>query len=397
MGRVIPRGQITALRFSCGDGNGQDLQAALCAVEDDTLPAVNDSNIPASGLTLSPQSTASAIEELGRRGKKTWGASYYSQLAPVELCDLAGRSRPVQYGALISWLKRIADGSRPAPMGAIALVAHLTDRATTDSALTTKLSAKEAQPRQRRNSKQLTARDTSFEVNCPSVIHDYRFVVVGELPRDHLYAAVFVQPVDGTGYWYPQLARNNPLRAGRAFACFVQIGNPAGIWHIKRPPLDAKVRVLVLDKPWSPDFSVRMQEEELVRHAEHLGLVDQKDCLTSRVWTDPLAPSLRDCAEFSKEPLIHYEPQARSCVAPLTLDWKGGAAYIEIREGDGDALIFQGTAAPGAVVTMRGGHQSIDSKSVLFELAGPNRYRVRLYPAVKSFVDPPFEWWLEVR
>jgi hypothetical protein len=299
---------------------------------------------------------------------------------------------------LISWLKRLNEGSKPAPAGAIELVAHLTDLTTTDSELTTKLSDSDAhQPRKRRGSKLTGAEKSNFVVNCPSVVHDHRFVVVGELPHEHLHAAVFVQPRDGTGYWYPQIARNNPLRAGRAFACFVQLGNPAGIWHIKRPPLDAQVRVLALEKPWNADSSIRLLDGDLATQAERLGLVAQKNILTSRVSTDPLAPSLRDGAAFSDQPLVHDEPRAWSCVAPLILDWKGGAAYIEIREGDGDQLVFQGTAAPGAVLTMRGGEESTDPQAVLFELADPGRYRLRLYPAVKSFVDPPFEWWLELR
>jgi hypothetical protein len=33
---------------------------------------------------------------------------------------------------------------------------------------------------------------------------------------------------------------------------------------------------------------------------------------------------------------------------------------------------------------------------VVFELEGPGRYRLRLYPAASSFVDPPYEWWLDV-
>lgn len=361
---------------------------------------MNDAKTPEGrlGLKLSAQATASAIDELGRRGKETWGPSYYSQLAPGDLCRLAGRSRPVQYGALISWLKRLNEGSKPAPAGAIELVAHLTNLTTADSELTTKISDSEVHhSRKRRGAKRASAEETSLVVNCPSVIHDYRFVVVGELPHEHLHAAVFVQPLDGTGYWYPQIARHNPLRAGRAFASFVQIGNPAGIWHVKRPPLEAKVRVLVLEQPWNTDSSMRLLEDDLLKHAERLGLVGHKDTLTSRVSTDPLAPSLRDSSEFSDQPLVHDEPRARSCVAPLTLDWKGGAAYIEIREGDGDRLVFQGSAAPGAVLTMHGSEEPTDPQAVLFELGGPGRYRVRLYPAVKSFVDPPFEWWLELR
>jgi hypothetical protein len=33
----------------------------------------------------------------------------------------------------------------------------------------------------------------------------------------------------------------------------------------------------------------------------------------------------------------------------------------------------------------------------LFELDHPGPYRLRLYPAVWSFVDPPYEWWIEAK
>jgi hypothetical protein len=347
-------------------------------------------------IELRADATANAIEKLKRLGKTEWGASYYSQLAPIELCERAARPRRVQYGALISWLKRLQESSRPAPVGAIALVAHLTETAPEDCTTTSKETGKEAPFRRRSGLERRGARVARFEVNCPSVVHDSRFVVVGELPDDDLYAAVLVQPLDGTGFWYPQIGRHNPLRAGRAFACFVQLGNPAGIWHVKRPPLDAKVRVLALRKAWSEDWAARVPEEELMRRVAELGVLDQKDSLTSRVSTDPLEPSLRDCAAYCEQPLVHDEPRARSCVAPLTLDWRGGAAYVEIRKGDGDQQIFQGTAAPGAVLSLRNSGKSAPPTSVLFELPEPGRYRLRLYPAVKSFVNPPYEWWLDI-
>jgi hypothetical protein len=141
----------------------------------------------------------------------------------------------------------------------------------------------------------------------------------------------------------------------------------------------------------------RMLEDALNQEVQKLGVVAQRDSFTSRVWTDPLAPSLSDSGPFQSEPLLHEEPQVRTCIAPFALTWKGGAGYIEIREGDGDRLVFQGTAAPGAIVAIRGQARASRSSAALFELPSQGRYRVRLYPAVKSFLDPPYEWWLEIQ
>jgi len=360
---------------------------------------VNESSLPERGptdLKLRPEVTERAIEELKRRGKESWGAIYYSQLAPLDLCRLAGRAHQVQYGALISWLKRLDETPRAVPIGAIELVAHLVNVAPDDSELTTHVARGEASVGRRSTLERLAQQDSKFEVNCPSVVHDYRFVVVGELPRPDLHPAVFVQPQDGTGYWYPQVARHNPLRAGRAFACFVQLGNPVGIWHVKRPPLDAKVRVFALENAWSTDLSERLHDEELTKQTALLGVVGEKDTLTCRISTDPLAPSLRDSAAFAEHPIMHHEPRAIFCAPPLILDWKGGATYVEIRDGEGDQLLFQGTAAPGMMLTLRAQDQPADPTVVLYEFVERGRYRVRLYPGIKSFVDPMYEWWIEL-
>ena len=342
---------------------------------------------------LKSEAKAKAIGELKRQGKDAWGPSYYSQMAPDELCALAGRSRAVQYGALISWLKRLGQSDRADPSGALELVAHLigTSRDEVSMALGP---VDDATPQSRRRAPSRLIDADAFAVNCPSVIHDHRFVVLGELPASDLYPVVLLQPLDGSGYWYPQVARHNPLRAGRCFVSSVRLGNPGGIWHTKKPPLDAKVRVVALKKKWDLEKTHRMHEAEIASILDELCVVAQKDTLVSRVSFQPLEPTLRDAGRFEAEPLKIRLPQAETCVAPLKLDWQGGAAYIEIREGHGDRLLFQGTAAPGAVLTVRG--RSHPPPHAIFELAEPGRYRVRLYPAASSFVEPLHEWWLDV-
>jgi hypothetical protein len=161
--------------------------------------------------------------------------------------------------------------------------------------------------------------------------------------------------------------------------------------------LDATVRVLVLEKAWRLDWSDRMSEAELSQRAAELGLVAQKDTMTSRVSTDPLIPTLSDGADFLTTPLVHDEPRAWSCVPPLTLRWNGGAAYVEIRRGDGDQLLFQGTAAPGVLLTVHGDPEPTDPASVVVELPERGRYRIRLYPSVKRFLNPLYEWWVDLR
>ncbi len=344
------------------------------------------------GRVLSAAAKSKAIEELKRRGRETWGATYYSQMAPAELCAMAGRDREVQYGALIGWLKRLGKSNRPDPPGAITMVAHLLGVTPDHAELTTPMAAAGALSAPSRSS----SASERFEVNCPSVVHDHRFVVLGELPSAGLHPLVLLQPQDGAGLWYPQVARHNPLRAGRAFSCFVRLGNPGGIWHSKKLPLDAKVRVLALEKAWDTSRSGRMGELELEKQLRALGVVTQKEFFVSRTAVDLVAPLLYDSAQFADCPLVFKEPKAESCVAPVTLRWAGGAAHVEIREGRGDRLLYSGSAAPGVTIVVRGGKAAPAGATVLFELEEPGQYRLRLYPTVWSFVDPPYEWWVNI-
>lgn len=349
------------------------------------------------GRVLSAAAKNQAIEELKRRGRETWGATYYSQMAPAELCAMAGRAREVQYGALIGWIKRLGKPNRPDPPGAITLVAHLLGVTPDHAELTTRVvSAAVRSAGVRSAPGRSSAASEPFEVNCPSIVHDHRFVVLGQLPSADLHPLVLLQPQDGAGLWYPQVARHNPLRAGRAFSCFVRLGNPGGIWHSKKLPLDAKVRVLALDKAWDTSRSGRMGEIELEQHLRALGVVAQKEFFVSRTAVDVVAPLLHDSEQFADRPLVFKEPQAERCVAPVTLGWTGGAAYVEIREGRGDRLLYGGFAAPGATIVVRGGKAAPAGATVLFELEEPGQYRLRLYPTVWSFVDPPYEWWVNI-
>lgn len=346
------------------------------------------------GLTAAAKSRA--IEELKRRGRQTWGASYYSQMAPPELCKMAGRPGEVQYGALIGWFKRLGNANRSDPASAITLAAHLLGLSADDDELTTTVPPSPTRAVSARGSRLRESIDDAFEVNCPSVVHDHRFVVLGQLPRPNLHPLVVLKPEDGTGLWYPQIGKHNPLRAGRAFSCFVRLGNPGGIWHTKKLPLDAKVRVFALENAWKADWTQRMNNAELEERLGELGVTAENESFVSRVSIELLEPTLHDHGRFEGSPLSFDEPRARTCVAPLTLGWKGGAAYVEIREGSGDRLLYGRTAASGATLVLRGGKAPPPNASVIFELDKPGKYRLRLYPAVWSFVDPPYEWWLEV-
>jgi len=349
---------------------------------------------PADSATWRALSVAAqhrAIEELKRRGREAWGATYYSQMAPLDVCRLAGRPREVQYGALIGWIKRLGKPDRSDPQHAIEFVAHLLGLSPDDEALTTTAPSSGTE-----GSRRVSSSDEVFPVNCPSVVHDHRFVVLGELPRPNLHPVVILQPHDGTGFWYPQVARHNPLKAGRAFSCFARLGNPGGIWHTKKLPLDATVRVLALRKEWRADWSARLGEAELAQRLEALGVVAEKECFVSRASVELLEPTLRDRGRFEGQPLSFHEPRAETCVAPVTIEWKGGAAYVEIREGSGDKLLYAGTAASGACLVVRGGKAPPPDANVILELDQPGQFRMRLYPAVWSFVDPPYEWWLNI-
>jgi hypothetical protein len=309
---------------------------------------------------------------------------------------MAGRPAVVQYGALIGWLKRLGNANRSDPASAIELAAHLLGLSPDDDELTTTVPPSPNRTTFRRGTRRSESADDAFEVNCPSVVHDHRFVVLGQLPQANLHPLVVLKPADGTGLWYPQIGKHNPLRAGRAFTCFVRLGNPGGIWHTKKLPLDATVRVLALENAWKADWSERMSNAELEERLKKAGVVAQNESSVSRVSIEFVEPTLHDHGHFQNSPLVFDEPRARACVAPVTLGWKGGAAYVEIREGSGDRPLYGGTAASGATLVVRGGKRAPPNASVVFELDKPGQYRLRLYPAAWSFVDPPYEWWLEV-
>jgi len=345
---------------------------------------------------LSAAAKSRAIEELKRRGREAWGATYYSQMASPELCRIAGRPREVQYGALIGWIKRLGRAGRSDPSCAFELVAHLLGVPPSDQELITNVPSSGVSMERRASTRRIDPFDEAFAVNCPRLVHDHRFVVLGELPWEHLHPAVVLQPQDGSGFWYPQAARHNPLRAGRAFCCFVRFGNPGGIWHAKKLPLDAKVRAFALDSEWKPDWTERMGESELGQRLQELRVVAEKDFFVTRASTQLLEPTLRDHGRFEDSPLVFNEPRAESCRAPVTLGWNGGAAYIEIREGSGDRLVHAGTAASGATLVVRGVTSTPPDAATVLELDKPGQYRLRLYPTVWSFVDPPYEWWLDI-
>src|SRR5690606_24407458 len=162
--------------------------------------------------------------------------------------------------ALTGWLSRLGKPNRPDPACAIEVAACLLGVSPDDDDLTTSVSSAEAHSAPQRGRRRASSATESFEVSCPSVVHDHRFVVLGELPGEDQHPLVLLQPQDGSELWYPQVARHNPLRAGRAFSCLVRLGNPGGIWHSKKLPLDGKVRVLALENSWRPDWSGRMGE-----------------------------------------------------------------------------------------------------------------------------------------
>jgi len=350
----------------------------------------------ASWRGLTTEAKAAAILELKRRGRETFGATYYSQMAPLELCRLAGRAGEVQYGALIAWLKRLGKPEHSDPAHAIELVAQLLGTSSTDPSLTTDVVPSLVTRTASRGEARAESDRGTLVVNCPSVVFDHRFVVVGELPEDDLHPAVILSPRDGSGFWYPQVGRHNPLRARRAFSCFVRLGNPGGIWHEKPLPLDARLRVLALEREWRADWSERLTEDELERRLRDLKLIAEKECMVSRASLEPLRPVLHDHGAYRVQPLRFAEPRALSCTAPVRLTWTGGAAFLEIRSGNGDRPLFAGTAASGVTLVMRGVDSEVRDASTVFQLDGPGQVRLRLHPAVSSFVDPPYEWWLEI-
>jgi hypothetical protein len=227
-------------------------------------------------------------------------------------------------------------------------------------------------------------------VSCPERTTDHRFVILGQLPDASHFPGVFVKPRDGRDYWYPQHThKHNPLKTGSAFCCYAHLGNPNWIWHKKEGDmLEADVRVLALRGAWRRGYE-RLTSRKLEILLSEIGYSEE---IRRYIKREPITlGSMRLSHPGGRHDFrLHH---VIDCIAPVTITWTGGwQAYIEVHAGEGDKRLRDGTYASGVSLVLAGKPRG--SNEIPLDRAG--RYRVRLYPQKWSFVEPPYEWWLDI-
>lgn len=198
-----------------------------------------------------------------------------------------------------------------------------------------------------------------------------------------------MKPDDGSAFWYPQCGKNNPLQAGRAFSCFAHFGNPNGI--DSDPAVSYQVRVYALSAKWGYG-SNRLDDDQLkerlarlepifpappfdIQRGSPVNTISISGGGAPHIWTDTV--------------------RKIRCSAPVQINWRGQPdAHIEIRAGACDSELFSQFVRAPVVLTVPGCKVGARRKSIV--LAGPGLYRVRLYPFRSTFMDPPYECWLDV-
>jgi hypothetical protein len=321
--------------------------------------------------------------------------------ADLEISNAAGFTAPVVWEELVSILKCGVNPGCHNPERAIKLARFLLPKWSNRKLVTnirpvsrgtgtgnTNSTAPPANP------VQSPATTCQFEVSCPKTVSDYRVVVVGQLPVGH-YPGVFVRPRDGKGFWYPQFGEHNPLTAGCAFCCLTRIGNPSGIWQIKKLPLTADVYVCALTKKWAHG-SKRLTEKEFRKKLKELECNEpgyatfKRNVRRSSAWAHGVT-----LWQHGRAQELSIVPTPMECVAPVRFDWNETIdAVIEVRAGHADNLVLAPEAVRSGTRLVLPGQGGTENDVVL---PRPGRYRVRLYPQRETFLDSPYECWLDIR
>jgi hypothetical protein len=237
----------------------------------------------------------------------------------------------------------------------------------------------------------------NLEVNCPQTVYDHRIVIIGQLPMPGLFPAVFVQPRDGSREWYPQCGPHNPLQAQSAFACLAHFGNPDGIGHVKALPLTLDVRVYALGSKWTHG-SGRLDVHKLDECVGQLGMVTMRSFEVTRQQS-----GVNRVTVSHRKGTLPPDCRVSACVAPVRFRWRGdGSAFIDVRLGTGDDQVCYESVASGVILTLpdrkEPPHKRIlrRGQPVVLRLPAGGLYRVRLYPQQWTFIDPRYEWWLDI-
>jgi hypothetical protein len=236
--------------------------------------------------------------------------------------------------------------------------------------------------------------DPQLEVNCPSTHSDHRLVIVGQLPRAQLFAAVFVSPQHDPETWYPQ-SDPDPIRAGVAFACHASLGHPHGIGHTTDPPLPVRceLRIYALERRWAHGRNA-VKTSDLEAMIGQLGVVAMRGQSVTRS-----AAEIENAVIADSTGTISFGIRGVvRCSSPVTLTWKGGGGRAQVfRLGRPDQLVFQDVVANRLVLDLEHPGPGVGgSARDVIGLPAPGLYHVKLYSLRRSFLDPHHELWLDV-
>lgn len=232
-----------------------------------------------------------------------------------------------------------------------------------------------------------------IEASVPKTVTDHRAVIIGQLPRSGLFPAVLVQPQDGQRYWYPQIAgKHNPLRVDRAFGCLAHFGNPGSIRFPEDVALEFEVRVYALEREWPSDDADRLDENGLQNRLQDLGPVGVKEYIVRREIASLDKITL---ADGTGETQLLGPTKMIRCIPPITISWRGPQAHAEVRRGVDDHQEYCRETASSLRILL--GDPTSPNRPGICVLGQIGKYRLRLYPEKFTFIDPPYEWWFDIR
>lgn len=338
------------------------------------------------GRWLKPEDKDAALVALTQlRQKAGMAVKENAEVGSEKLWEIIGQV-PMSWDALKHQLARSDAPHSRTWQGAIALASRLLKQPEEEITQGTPPSGRSANGGQAQPQGYLL-------VSYPTRIADHRAVILGQLPDAGLRAALFVKPVDGKPYWYPQCGmktKHNPLQVGTAFACFCYFGNPDWEEPNEAPAQTYAVRVYAVGAEW-PHGTNRLKENELDAKLGALGnqgFVEVKVERSSPVQSVTIS-GLRDTQKLSFESV-----RRARCAAPIEIAWTGQQdAHVEIRKGRGDTHVWNDLVKTPLVLT---GPGAVETRGRRVALQGSGLYRVRLYPLRWSFVDPPYEFWLDL-
>jgi len=340
---------------------------------------------------LTPDAVTRAVAALKRRREEAgvkWNELAEDPKTGEKFWDIARSKTPLDWTGLAPYFRRSLQRGSRSWRGANDLAAHLLR--VNVSAITTTEAPEESGPVQT---------SEGLRVSYPKTIANHTAVILGHLPDGdadadtELCGAIFVKPRDDEDAWYPQCeGKHNPLRVGRAFACLAHFGNPDFVSHHGDPPA-FDVEVHALSVPW-PHGSDRLTAAEMRSRIADLRPVGKKAFSIQRI--SPVQEMTLTDAQGSvlwAEGLktIPFDTE-------IVLSWKGQPeATIEVREGLGDKELLKQPVRSPLTLTVGAPRSPVGAKLIKLKPAKKGLYRVKLYPLKHTFVDPPYEWWLQAK